>query len=320
MRNKLVILLVTMLMMSVQNAMAFQEDTLHTTFIANSLFQPKHIITVGVGGGMHALMHHVSDEGVAMAGLGKSVGAGGQFTATYTYLFHKYVGVTGGLGFDMYTGNMNGAFVDRVYHFDSDNKLYRWLNRDFKEFKEQEQVYMFTIPVGITGRLNITDPIQLRGTAGIGMNIIVGSHYRADGMMEATADYPIYNLHFDADLPQHGLSDYYLHGYQGKIQNTYPVNMFVFGDVGVNYQITKRWGVYAGIYVSYTCFNAVRPTVDAANQRLELIDYNIRDKQWNYSGIINSKFVDALNPLSVGLKVAVTITFLSPAHCNCDDI
>ena len=312
--------MVSVLCLIAPYASAFQEDTLHTTFIANTLFHPKHILTVSLGGGLHAFMHKVSDEGVAMAGLGHSVGAGGQVQATYTYLFHKYVGVTGGLGFEAYTGNMNGSFLDQVYHYDAENGLYRYLNRDFKDFKEHEQLYMLTIPVGIMGRVSFTDRMQLRGTAGVGANIVAGSHYRADGHMEATADYPIYNLHFDADLPQHGLSNYYLHGYDGKIQNTFPINMFVFGDIGVNYQLTKRWGIYAGVYVSYTIFNAVRPTVDAANQRLELIDYDIKAGQWSYSGIINSKFVDALNPLAVGIKIGVTITYLSPIHCNCEDI
>ena len=96
--------------------------------------------------------------------------------------------------------------------------------------------------------------------------------------------------------------------------------MFVFGDIGMHYQFTKRWGLYAGIYVSYTCFNAVRQYADAAGNLPELIDYNWKTNQWTYSGIINSKFVEALNPLSVGIKVGVTITYLSPAHCNCEDI
>ena len=269
---------------------------------------------------MHAFMHQLSQKGVETAGLGKSLGAGGQLQATYTYQFHKYVGVTGGVGLDVYTGNMNGSFVDRVYLYDKDNGLPYWLNSDFKEFKEREQLYMLTLPVGVSGRINITDPIQIRGTIGLGMNVIVASHFRALGELETTADYPDYNLHFDPDLPQHGFSNYYMGGYNGKITNTFPINMFVFGDLGMHYQFTKRLGVYAGVYVSYTCFNAVRPTVDAANQRLELINFNMKNKQWTYTGIINSKFVEALNPLSVGIKVGVTITYLSPAHCNCEDI
>lgn len=321
MRKRLIILLLFALSLGVTSALAVGQDTLHTTFVANSLYQPTHVVTVTAGGGMHALMHKVSDEGKALAGLNKSIGAGGQVQAMYTYFFHKYVGVTGGFGFEVYTGNMNGSFVDSVYHTDKENMpLSRWLYRDFQEFKEREQLYMFTIPVGVTGRINITDPIQIRATVGFGMNAIVASHYRADGNMQATAYYPAYNLHLDADLPQHGLSDYYLHGYQGKIQNTFPVNMFVFGDIGMHYQFTKRWGLYAGIYVSYTCFNAVRQYADAAGNLPELIDYNWKTNQWTYSGIINSKFVEALNPLSVGVKVGFTITYLSPAHCNCEDI
>ncbi len=309
-----------MLVWGVPCSMAFQEDTLHTTFIANSLFHPKHIVTVTLGGGMHSLMHQMSATGVESAGLNKSHGAGGQVQALYTYLFNKYVGATGGFGFEVYTGNMNGSFTDSIYHYDAENKLYRYLYRDFKQFKEREQLYMLTIPVGITGRINITDPIQLRATLGFGMNVVVGSHYRADGEMEATAFYPDYNLRFKPNLPQHGLSDYYLHGYQGKMANTNPINMFVFADFGMHYQFTKRWGLYAGLYVSYTCFNSIHTTVDAANQRLELIDFNIKDRQWSYSGIINSKFVEAINPLAVGIKVGFTITYLSPGHCNCEDI
>lgn len=269
---------------------------------------------------MHSLMHQLSQKGIESAGLGKSIGAGGQLQATYTYYFHKYVGVTGGFGFEVYTGNMNGSFVDSVYLFDKDNGMYYWLHSDFKEFKEREQLYMITVPVGLTGRINITDPLQLRGTVGFGMNVTVGSHFRALGELETTAYYPDMHLRFNPDLPQHGFSNYFMGGYNGKITNTFPVNMFVFGDFGVHYQFTKRWGVYAGVYVSYTCFNAVRPTYTAANDRLELINFNLKDKQWTYTGIINSKFVEALNPLSVGIKVGVTITYLSPAHCNCEDI
>ena len=214
---------------------------------------------------------------------------------------------------------MHGNFSERVWLYDRYNAMNYWLNSDYTNFKEREQLYYLTIPVGVTGRINLTDPLQLRGTVGLGMNMIVGSHFRGDGQLTTTADYPDYNLHFDPDLPQHGFSNYYMGGYEGKIDNTFPVSMFVFADFGVHYQFTRRWGIYGGIYFSYTCFNAVRPTTDAAGNRPELVKFDSASKQWTYSGMINSKFVEALNPLAVGVKVGVTITYLSPTKCNCED-
>lgn len=299
--------------------MAGSRDTLHTTYVVNTDFVPMHVVQASLGGGLHALLPKLSADGRTTVGLDNGVGAGAQVQATYTYFFHKYVGVTGGLGFELYTGNMHGNFSERVWLYDRYNAMNYWLNSDYTNFKEREQLYYLTIPVGVTGRINLTDPLQLRGTVGLGMNMIVGSHFRGDGQLTTTADYPDYNLHFDPDLPQHGFSNYYMGGYEGKIDNTFPVSMFVFADFGVHYQFTRRWGIYGGIYFSYTCFNAVRPTTDAAGNRPELVKFDSASKQWTYSGMINSKFVEALNPLAVGVKVGVTITYLSPTKCNCED-
>lgn len=335
MPKRLVILLLTLLMISVHGAFAGSTDTLHTTYVVNSDYVPMHVVQISVGGGLHTLMPKTTDAAANIlavddqtpAVLRKGLGAGAQVQATYTYFFHKYVGVTAGIGFDMYTGNMNGSFKDRVQLYYKDpshapapqKEMTYWLNSDYKNFKEREQIYMLTVPVGITGRVSLTDPIQLRGTLGFGMNIIAGSHFRGEGELTTTGDFPTLSLHIDPDLPQHGFSNYYMGGYKGKIENTFPVNMFIFGDFGMHYQFTRRWGLYAGLYLNYTCFNAVRPTTNEAGNRPELVTFDMKTRQFTYSGIINSKFVEALHPLSFGVKVGVTITYLDPIKCNCED-
>lgn len=318
MSKKFVILLFCALFMSVPRLFAGSTDTLHTTYVVNSDYVPTHVVTLSLGGGMHAMMPTLSEDAKNTVGLGSTVGVGGQFQALYTFYIIKYVGITAGVGFDMYTGNMKGEFHDRVWLYDKHNKMNYWLNSDYTNFKESEQLYMVTVPVGVTGRINLTDPIQLRGTLGLGMNVIASSHFRGEGQLTTTADYPDYNLHFDPDLPQHGFSNYYMGGYEGKIENTFPVSMFVFFDFGMHYQFTKRYGIYAGVYFNYTCFSSIRPTTDAAGNRPELVTFDSASKQWTYSGMLNSKFVEAINPLSVGVKVGFTLTFLDPARCNCE--
>jgi hypothetical protein len=56
-----------------------------------------------------------------------------------------------------------------------------------------------------------------------------------------------------------------------------------------------------------------------AGRRPELVKFDSQTKQFTYAGMLNSKFVEAINPLSVGVKVGVTITFLDPIKCNCED-
>lgn len=326
MPKRLVILLLTLLVVSVPRVMAGSTDTLHTTYVVNSDYVPMHVVQVSIGGGLHTMMHKTTETGRNTQGLGAGHGAGAQAQATYTYFFHKYVGFTAGVGFDMYTGNMHGSFTDHTDLFYQDPEfvvprkegIYT-LNSNYKDFKEREQLYMVTIPVGITGRVSLTDPIQLRGTLGFGMNVIAGSHFRGDGQLETTGDFPFLNLHIDSDMPQHGFSNYYMGGYQGNIQNTFPVNMFIFGDFGMHYQFNRRWGLYVGLYLNYSCFNAVRPTTNEAGNRPELVTFDFKSKQFMYAGMINSKFIEALNPLSFGVKVGFTLTFLDPIKCNCED-
>ena len=320
MPKRLFLLLVSLLFVGVSFVMAGSRDTLHTTYVVNSDYVPTHVVQASVGGGLHTLLPKLTADGRNTLGLSEGPGAGFTLQATYTYYIHKYVGITGGIGFDVYSGNMHGNFSERVWLYDKYNSMNYWLNSDYTNFKEREQLYMLSIPVGVTGRINLTDPLQLRGTIGFGMNLTVGSHFRGEGTLTTTADYPDYNLHFDADLPQHGFSNYYMGGYEGKILNTFPANMFVFGDFGVHYQFTRRWGIYGGLYISYNCFNAVRPTADAAGNRPELVKFDSQTKQFTYSGMINSKFIEALHPLTFGVKVGVTITYLSPSKCNCDKL
>lgn len=319
MSKRILIVLVALLMVSVSYVMAGNRDTLHTTYVVNSDYVPIHEYKISVGGGLHTLLPHLSAEGQSRFGLNTGVGAGAQVQASYTYFFHKYVGVTAGLGFELYTGNMNGSFSDTVYLYDNYNKMYYYLNCDYHDFRESQQLYMLTIPVGVTGRLNVSDPLQLRGSVGLGMNVIVGSNFQARGEVTTSGDYPDYLLHIDPDLPQHGFTNYYLGAYRGKIENTFPVNMFVFADLGIHYQFTRHYGLYAGVYFEYSCFNAIRPTTNDAGNRPELITFNTRTKQLTYSGIVNSKFIDAMNPLAVGVKVGFTFSMLDPIKCNCEN-
>ena len=319
MPKRVIILLFTLLVISVPGIIAGNTDTLHTTYVVNTDYVPTHVVTVSAGGGLHTLLPKLSADGTSTVGLGKGAGAGAQVAASYSYFIHKYVGITAGIGFEMYTGNMNGSFTDRVWLYDTYNEKNYWLNSNYTNFKESEQLYLVTIPVGATARVNLTDPIQLRGTVGLGMNIVAGSHFRGEGQLETTADYPDYNLHFDSDLPQHGFSNYYMGGYNGKIANTFPVSMFVFADLGVHYQFNRRYGIYAGVYFSYTCFSSIRPTTDEAGNRPELVTFDMSTRQFTYSGMFNSKFVEAINPLAVGVKVGFTLTFLDPIKCNCEN-
>ena len=306
--------------------MAGSRDTLHTTYVVNSDYVPTHVVQASVGGGLHTLLPHTTDATVTNGKMNKGIGGGVQVQATYTYFFHKYVGVTGGVGFDLFTGNMNGSFTDRIQLYYKDpamvvpqKEMQYWLNCDYTDFRESQQLYMVSIPIGVTGRINLTDPLQLRGTIGIAPVFVAGSHFRTNGQLTTTGDFPPLNLHIDPDMPQHGFSNYYMGGYQGKIENTFPVSMFVFADLGAHYQFNRRWGIYGGLYLEYACFNAIRPYTDDAGNRPEMVRFDNKTKQFEYAGMLNSKFVDAINPLSVGIKVGVTMTFLDPIKCNCED-
>lgn len=301
-------------------------DTLHTTYVVKSNFVPLHQLTVSVGGGFHSLFPTLTETGKSTPGLKANHGAGAQVQGTYTFFFHKYVGITAGIGFSMATGSMRGAFQDTVrllgyYSEDSytpnQTATYYYLNCDYQKFHESEQLYMFDVPVGITGRVSLTDRWLLRGTAGVGLNVVLTSHFKGDGELTTTSDWPDLNLHIDPDMPQHGFSKYFMGGYKGSFGNTFPVSMTVFGDFGAHYQHTKRIGFYAGVYFSYNCFSNIRPVVDAGNHMPELVYFE--DNQYRYGGMINSKFTESIHPLSVGLKFGVTFTWLDPIKCNCED-
>lgn len=294
-------------------------DTLHTTFVNKTNFIPLHHVTITAGGGLHALLPTLTEAGKNTTGLRATLGAGAQIQGTYTFFFHKYVGVTGGIGFNMCTAGMRGDFYDRTYLYDESNKMYFYHNAQYSNFHESEQLYMFEVPVGITGRVSLTDRWMLRGSVGLGMNIVVGSQFKGDGELTTSADYPDWNLHIDSDLPQHGFSHYFMGGYKGHFGNTYPLNMFVFGDFAVHYQYTKRIGFYGGIYFSYNCFSNITPQLDAAGNLPELVYFDNASRQYTYAGMVNSKFIESIHPMAVGIKVGVTLTWLDPVKCNCED-
>lgn len=294
-------------------------DTLHTTFVNKTNFIPLHVVTITAGGGLHALLPTLTEEGKNTSGLRATLGAGTQIQGTYTFFFHKYVGVTAGVGFNLATAGMRGNFSNRTYLYSEDNAMYYWLNCDYYNFHESEQLYMFEVPVGVTGRVSLTDRWMLRGSVGLGMNIVVGSHFKGDGELDTSSDWPDLNLHIDPDLPQHGFSHFFMGGYKGSFGNTYPLNMFVFADFAAHYQYTKRIGFYAGVYFSYNCFSNIRPQLDAAGNMPELVYFDNRSRQYTYGGMVNSKFIQSITPLSVGLKFGITLTWLDPVKCNCED-
>ena len=317
MRKRFIIsfLLVAMVM----PLMAVRTDELHTTFVTDKSYIPTHCVTITFGGGFQPTLARTTNYAKAISGVRNNLGGGFQLEATYTYYIHKYVGVVGGFNFEMNTGSMGGSYFDRPYLFDKANNLYYYLNSDYDKAFENHQIYMFDIPVGAASRINITDPLSFRASAGLALRIMAGSHYRASGKLTTSADYPDYNLHLDPDLPQHNLTERYLGGFQGKVANLRPVNLMVWADAGMHYQFNKRWGIYAGIYFTYTCLNALdnwANTNPTSTGEVLMFD----GKKLDYFGMLNSKLVDALNPLSVGVKVGVTITYLDPIKCSCKDI
>ena len=307
-------------------------DTLHTTYVINTNFVPLHVVSVTAGGGLHTLMPKLTETGVATKGLYSNLGAGAQIQGTYTFFFHKYVGVTGGVGFSLSTGGMRGAFKDSIrftngqYSGESDGSNPQtssgYMYFDYTDFHESEQLYTLDIPVGVTGRVSLTDRWMLRGTVGLGMSVVIYSHYKGDGQLTTTSDWDALNLHIDDDLPQHGFSRYFLGGYKGKFGNTNLLNMFVFGDFGAHYQYNKRIGFYAGVYFSYNVFNNLKPSTNELIFFHDTQDFitNPDDYQnYVYGGMMNSKFVEKITPLQVGLKFGVTFTWLDPVKCNCED-
>lgn len=162
------------------------------------------------------------------------------------YMFLNGLGLKTGLGFSMFSKNMNlDNFLKTIQGIDSDNDSYE-LTITGKQITEKDRLFFIDVPVGLIYVKPISSKFDIYVSLGIIFSKSIYTNYDGSGVYTFEAFYPAYNLTLK-NIPEHGL--YQEKSIEGS-NNLELVPIVISGnvDAGIDYKIKRDFSVFFGIH------------------------------------------------------------------------
>lgn len=264
----------------------------------------KHYIDMNAGFGISSLGYDL-EGGKAKVSPSFTLGAG------YTWFVKPYIGLQTGLNITRYATNASltePMSWDGLTDYQGDIYSHRI---QFNNWRETQQTYMFSIPIGarLRWRRYEADIVGLHAAAGLQLSIPTVSNYiYKSGEVTHTAWYDQWNLELH-DLPGRYETDPYVKQEESIRQHISHVNASLYGEVGATIRLDERSELFVAAYVHYIMNNFSTVKRD---ERVALGFANEHNNAYSfmpvYRGLIGTDRIDAMHPWTVGLKVGASVS------------
>lgn len=249
--------------------------------------EKEHYISFNAGTGLQNLKYKL-DNGE----LDKSLGY--TFNFGYNYFFNENWGVVSGIGIQSFRSEAKLNYMTETPSVDSDGESY-FYRVYYTNWTEKQKILFFDIPVGAAYKRKLNEQWKLQGSLGLKISLPLRSKYEiTDGEIETRGYYPQYNVELYG-LPQHNLitlnsvpSDHF------SIKPLYST----FIDIGAFYNFGKVFDIYMGAYFNYALNNSIDENTNLLYQ-----------ENGTYSGVLGSNLADKLHPMSIGIKVGISLPY-----------
>lgn len=246
-----------------------------------------HYFDFNVGAGAHNYKYELLNGNID-----KTLGY--TFNLGYSYFFNEEWAVVSGIGIQSFRSNATLNYMTETPSVDTDEEFYVF-RIYYNDWTEQQKVLFFDIPLGVSYKRELTEQWKLQASLGMKISLPIHSKYEITaGEIETRGFYPQYNIELFG-LPQHNF----------KTINTVPSGKLslnpvysTFLDIGALYNFGKEFDVYLGVYLNYALNNGI----DASNKLLYQED-------GTYNNVLGSNQSDKLHPISLGLKVGITLPY-----------
>jgi hypothetical protein len=253
---------------------------------------PQHVheISAYAGCGVSKLSYSLREDGRVSGDYGFELGVG------YTFNISESVGLTTGLEMTNYGSQANYTEVSGRYDAidDLDKPVdFRFVARDYRE---QQSLYLLSIPVKVQFRTPIVPRIDFFAAGGFKVGIPLSASAEISQTLTTSGYYDYYHTTF-TDLPEH---NYYtnleINGSESKPD--FGFTMLMSLEAGARFTLSDKTGLYLGAYFDYGLTD-LRKTSNK-----HLVEYN---RKLTYESVLNTALADKVSLMNVGVKVRISM-------------
>lgn len=244
-----------------------------------------NLINISLGGGWHPIQYEAKVGSV-------SYGGGAMFQCQYQQFFKGHIGYGVGLEVDLHNASVE---INETFESEINDPVvgspYQ-LRVVFDDWKESQTLLLAELPVGIYGDIRVNKRTNLIMGAGVKVGLpLIKTYETKSGSIETKA-YFGEKLDVEVvDLPHHGLYEDD-EKRSGKIA-TNTLCTSLYADMMFCVKFNEVSQLHCGLYFS-------RGLTD-------LVESHESMEGGKYNGILNSDLVGECLPMSLGLKLGVTI-------------
>lgn len=228
----------------------------------------------------------------------------------YVHFFGEHFGLGFGVQYNLVRSAV--SFDDmRIVNSDVHpvNNLPYDLHSRFNGWKEGQTLHFLNVPIELYWRKNLSERWSMLFGLGASLDFYLSGTYKAlDGSYVSKGYFPTSNVWYYSD-ELHDMTSYGFGEYKSDNVNDGDVELkkfgvSVIGDLGFNYALSERWGLYMGLYASYGITNLI-DSKEEINDQAMITNRDAVNGFSSYNGIVNSDHNDALHLLAVGLKLGI---------------
>ena len=163
------------------------------------------------------------------------------------YFFSRYLGLTSGIGFNPYKGQLSLSSYQSNYDaIDSDNESYEQ-RVSANSIQELQNISFLSIPLCINFRIPFGEAAGMFFQAGTDMTVPLSKDYHSSGIFTYKGFYPAYNVLFE-NLPQHRFPSNYDSNADGELELK-PFGFNIIGSAGFDFSVSQKIQIaIAGVY------------------------------------------------------------------------
>ena len=268
----------------------------------NKKQEPKHYIDLHAGGGVSHLGYTL-EGGKVDIGVSFSAGVG------YTWFFKPWIGLQTGIGLTRIASTaslIDGQEWTGLVDYQGETYTHRIA---FDGWKEQQQAYLFEVPLGLRFRYRKGESVAgLHAALGVKLAIPVISNYaHTAGSVTHSAWYDKWHLELH-DLPGRFETEPFTVKQEESLQSKLNIlNAEVFGEIGTTLRLNERSELFIAAYALYIPNNLCSVRLDARTPLGFANSHNNYTFMPEYRGLIGTDKVGAVHPWAAGLKLGFSI-------------
>lgn len=224
------------------------------------------------------------------------------FEFGYTYMFNKTVGLGFGIGVQDLTAklnlNLHGIVPGNVYQEQPEHQYDFIYNTT--DLIERQHVFAIYVPLQVQfehkfkgGRHGI-----FAGIGAQGYFPLIASSKVQSGKLITEGDEEYANVHYNPDMPQHGMSEYAITGKNHKLYNRNKQDLRcsvdLLLDFGYLYEINNKVDFYVGVFASYG-FLDLMPKTENKLPFVQIDPTTPSSDKYQYNGTLGSTYLENYN-------------------------